>query len=67
MTLKTSINAKQIMFYSSSKTDFCVNLFIPSEKETAMPHSLALNRQHCFDARDRHQREAGNRFKCGDF
>ena len=38
-----------------------VDLFIPSEKATviATPHSLALNRQHCFDVRDRHEREAG--------
>ena len=69
MTLKTSINAKQIMHLK--KTDFCVNLFIPSEKATviAATHSLALKRQHCFDVRDRHQREAARqeryRFKCG--
>ena len=59
MTLKTSINAKHLfMLYSS---DFCVNLIIPSEKATviAAPHSLALNRQHYFDVRDRHQCEAG--------
>ena len=51
MTLQTSINAKQIMFYSS--TDFCVNLFIPSEK--AVHATLTA----LFDVRDRHQHEAG--------
>ena len=56
MTLKRSINAKQIIHL---KKTICVNLFIPSEKAAviAAPHSLALNRQHCFDVQDRHQRE----------
>ena len=56
-------NKHQCMFYSCKKTDFCVNLFIPSEKATviaaalysivAMVHTCVTGaracKQHCFD------------------
>ena len=62
MTLQTSIKAKQIMSYSYiKKTDFCVNLFIPSEKaavRTTLTDSTVLMFETGINVKQA-------RFKCG--
>ena len=52
MALKHQCQANYVLFILK-KTDFCVNLFIPSEKATVIGATLT------FDVRDSHQREAG--------